>query len=274
MKQRKVLLASLLAASAFAAQSAYAATTWVGTADYTQSSTPIPNADVVGPFDTYDQAVGVVLLKTTSVVGTTANLSGYYQSYITEHTLGGSGVLAPNLDTNYELTVVANFTESTDTVTGNINVNQGGTFGLYLGNVKDRSFSGDSGFDNGDLILSGIITGGTGTSINMGSMIFGVTNIDIAITDYDKNVYSPDTIAEGGGIFTLRLGSTYDEQLLSQVQHVQGNSVIGTASNPTYLFAADGYTALAVPEAETYAMMLAGLGLVGFMARRRISATV
>jgi hypothetical protein len=28
-------------------------------------------------------------------------------------------------------------------------------------------------------------------------------------------------------------------------------------------------TAAPVPEAETYAMMLAGLGLVGFMARRR-----
>jgi hypothetical protein len=28
-------------------------------------------------------------------------------------------------------------------------------------------------------------------------------------------------------------------------------------------------TAQPVPEAETYAMMLAGLGLVGFMARRR-----
>jgi hypothetical protein len=266
MKHKHVLLASLLAASGFAAQSAYAVSTWVGTADYTQSLNPIANADVVGPFDTYDQGVGVVLLKTTSVVGTTANLDGYYQSYITQHTLAGSPVLAPTLDANYELTVVANFTESTNTSTGAINVNSGGTFGLYLGNVKDRSFAGDSGFNNGDLILSGTITGGTGTSINLGSMIFGVTNIDIAVTGYDTNVYSPDTIAAGGGIFTLRLGSAFDAPLLSQVTSVQGNSVAGAGN---YLFAADGYTALAVPEAETYAMMLAGLGLVGFMAKRR-----
>jgi hypothetical protein len=32
------------------------------------------------------------------------------------------------------------------------------------------------------------------------------------------------------------------------------------------------YTVAAVPEAETYAMMLAGLGLVGFMVRRRNAA--
>jgi hypothetical protein len=266
MNRKNVLLASLLAASGFVIQSAYAAPTWVGTADYTQSLNPIANADVVGPFDTYDQGVGVVLLKTTSVVGATTNLDGYYQSYINQHTLEGFGVSAPTLDTNYELTVVANFTESTDTATGAINVNPGGTFGLYLGNAIDRSFTGDSGFDNGDLILSGTITGGTGTSITTGSMIIGVTNIDIAVTGYDTNVYSPDTIAGGGGIFTLRLGSAFDEPLLSGVMTVQGNSVAGAGN---FLFAADGYTALAVPEAETYAMMLVGLGLVGFMVCRR-----
>lgn len=269
MKHNKVLLASLLAASSFAATPAHALTNWVGTANYTQSANPIAGADVVGPFDTYDGGVGVVLLKTTSVVGTTVNLDGFYQSYINQHTLAGSPVASPNLDASYELTVVANFTESADS-SGAININPGGTFGLYLDNVKDRSFATDSGFDNGDLILQGIITGGTGTSINSGSMIFGVTNIDIAVTGYDTNVYNPDNIAAGGGIFTLRLGSNLDEPLLSQVTlgagTVQGNSVAGTGN---FLFAADGYTALAVPEAQTYAMMLAGLGLVGFMARRR-----
>lgn len=261
MKHKKVLLVSLLAASGFVATSAQAATNWVGTANYTSL---IPNADVVGPFDTYDEGAGVVLLKTTSVVGTTTNLDGFYQSYINQHQLAGSPVLAPNLDNTYELTVVANFTESANTVTGAINVNPGGTFGLYLG-TRDRSFSGDSGFNNGNLILSGAITGGVGTSISAGSMIFGVTDISIAVTGFDANVYSPATITNGGGIFTLRLGNPLDAPFLSQVTSVQGNSVAGAGN---YLFAADGYTALAVPEANTYAMMLAGLGLVGFMARR------
>lgn len=268
MKHKKVLLVSLLAASGFAAASAHAVTTnWVGTANY---ASLVPNADVVGPFDTYDEGVGVVLLKTTSVAGTTANLDGYYQSYINQHLLAGSPVSAPNLDQTYELTVVANFTESANTVTGAINVNSGGTFGVYLG-AKDRSFSGDSGFNNGNLILSGTITGGTGTSISAGGMVFGVTDISIAVTGFDASVYSPATITNGGGIFTLRLGNPLDAPFLSQVTSVQGNSVAGTGN---YLFAADGYTALAVPEANTYAMMLAGLGLVGFMARRNTRKSV
>ena len=274
MKQRKVLLASLLAASAFAAQSAHAVN-WVGTADYTAAASSLGDEDIVGLFDTYDEGVGVVLLKTTSVDANTTTLDGYYQSFITAHTYNGSPVTANNLDQTYELTVVATFTESVNNATGDINVNSGGSFSVYMDTTKDRDFGADTGFTDGDLILWGNIIGGIGDSINLGSQIFGVTNIDIEVTGYDTDVYSPDTIAAGGGIFTLRLGSPYDQSLLSQVTGgagtVLGQNVAGTGN---YLFAADGYTALAVPEAETYAMMLAGLGLVGFMARRRISATV
>jgi hypothetical protein len=264
MMHTKILLASLLAASSFAATSAHAVN-WVGTADYKLAASSTGDEDFVGPFDTYDQAPGVVLLKTISTSGTTVNLDGYYQSYISGHQLAGATVAAPKLNDTYELTMVANFTESVDSVTGAITVNNGGTFDIYLDTTPDRSFAGDSGFTNGDKILSGDITGGVGTSITVGSMIFGVTDISIAITSFDANVYEPDTMTNGGGIYTLRLGSPYDVPLLSSVTHVQGHSV----DAGDFLFAADGYTALAVPEAETYAMMLAGLGLVGFMARRR-----
>lgn len=71
------------------------------------------------------------------------------------------------------------------------------------------------------------------------------------------------------------LNSTYELALVSHYftlpktspvrarSAVQGNSV-----SAGYLFAADGYLALVAPAAKTCAMMLAGLALVGFMARR------
>jgi hypothetical protein len=268
MKHKKVLLAALLAASGFAAQSAYAVTTdWVGTADYTAAANSANDEDVVGPFSTYDAGAGVVLLEVGSVAGPVTNYNGYYQSYVTKHELLGNPVLAPNLDITYELTLVANFTESVNTNTNAITVNSGGTFNVYLdtNNSINRSFTGDSGFTDGDLILTGTVTGGAGTAIAFGGMVFGATDISIAVTGYDTNVFNPDTITDAGGIFTLRLNNPYDASFLGGITSVQGNNV-----GPGDLkFAADGYLALAVPEAETYAMMLAGLGLVGFMARRR-----
>jgi len=76
MKHKKVLLASLLAASGFAGQSAYAVTTdWVGTADYTGALNSANDEDVVGPFSTYDAGAGVVLLEVGSVAGPVTSFS-------------------------------------------------------------------------------------------------------------------------------------------------------------------------------------------------------
>jgi len=43
----------------------------------------------------------------------------------------------------------------------------------------------------------------------------------------------------------------------------------GSVASTTGMVGNPGVFALAFPEPETYALMLAGLGLLGFMARRR-----
>ena len=269
MKFKKVLLASLLAASGLAGQSAYAAINWSGTANYTVAPGAALDEESVGPFDTYDMGAGVVLLKNTG--GT--NYSGVYQSYVTNHELASISVYAPKLNNTYELTMVANFTETVTPQTGGASTISviGGTFDLYFDTTVDRNFGSDMGFTDGASILSGTILGGDGAAVSAGGMIFGVTDITVQITNYNTAVFEPDTIAGGDGIFTLRLGSPVDASLLGSVTKVNGNTV----NAGDFLFAADGNLVLsAVPEAETYAMMLAGLGLVGFMARRRARMVV
>ena len=267
MKFKKVLLASLLAASGLAGQSAFAAVNWSGTANYTVAPGAASDEEAVGPFDTYDMGAGVVLLENTSG----DNYSGVYQSYVTNHELASVPVLAAKLNNTYELTMVANFTETVTAVGGGASIINvlGGTFNLYFDSNTNHSFVADSGFTDGASILSGTILSGVGSAVSTGGMIFGVTDITVQVTGYNTAVFEPDTIAGGDGIFTLRLGSPVDAALLGNVNSVNGNAVAGN-----YLFAADGNLVLAVPEAETYAMMLAGLGLVGFMARRRTRMVV
>lgn len=265
MKHKKILLASFLVAFGLAGQSAYAASNWSGTANYTVAPGAQLDEDIVGPFDTYDLGAGVVLLKNTGG----SNFSGAYQSYVTNHELASLSVFAPNLNRTYELTMVADFTETVTQGDGSsalINVT-GGNFNLYFDSTVNRNFGNDTGFSDGASILSGTIMNGVGSAVSAGGMIFGVTDITIKVTSFNSTVFEPDTITDAGGIFTLRLGSPFDAAFLGSVSSV--NSNVYDFANGDLLFAADGNIALAVPEPEAYAMMLAGLGLVGFMARRR-----
>lgn len=267
MKHKNVLLALFGLASGFGVQAVQAASGWTGTADYTQA---LAGTGTVGLFDTYDAAPGVVLLKSTGTTGSGASLvsyfNGFYQSYISSHLLAGNLVSAPGLNSTYELTAVASFTENV-TASGAISVT-GGNFSIYVDNAADHNFATDSGFTDGVSILSGNIISGSGVASP--SFSFGATEITIQVTSFNSAVYNPATIIGGGGIFTLRMNNPLDASLLGPISSVMGNTV----ASGDLKYAADGYIALSVPEAKTYAMMLAGLALVGFMARRNARSSI
>ncbi len=111
------------------------------------------------------------------------------------------------------------------------------TLGTY--NVSGQFFAGDSGSMNGSIVLDGDLT-------------------------HPLQYFSNTT---NGSIFTplslhLGVGETLDFVVGNNGSFSSGNTPISVSINGVP----------AVPEPETYAMMLAGLGLLGFMARRKKSA--
>ncbi|ATE60510.1 flocculation-associated PEP-CTERM protein PepA [Thauera sinica] len=259
----KKLALVLALASAGATAPALAATsaTWVGTADY--------GVEVVGPFNTYDFAsAGVLLQKLTSA--TTANT--FYQSFVTNHLLDDLLVSNPKLNSEYEITVVANFasTLTSENAFGQTYTVTSGSFALWLDTAPDYNFGTDSGFSNGVKILEGVVIGGAGSNVNFGSgQKFGGGGLQLHVTGFDSEVFDPDTIDGGNSVFTLKLNVPTDSAFLDPIISVQGEQYVASAGDLKY--AADGNLILTpVPEPETYSMLLAGLGIIGAIARRRM----
>lgn len=135
------------------------------------------------------------------------------------------------------------------------------------------------------------VGGAVGTAVNTTFLVTGVQ------TDSNNLMNDHDTVADGSSYTNTSKPLAYAEAALngdslkanmpfvttvaaadSADFWLLGNSSSATlAQANTYMqagqFSLSGtalnYTVAAVPEADTYAMMLAGLGLVGFMARRR-----
>lgn len=76
----------------------------------------------------------------------------------------------------------------------------------------------------------------------------------------------------GGGISFVQNGNAWS--LLPQYPVAAGNyfiNIVGTPSSVSLISVTASSTVPAVPEPETYALMLAGLGAIGFVATRRRS---
>ena len=110
--------------------------------------------------------------------------------------------------------------------------------------------------------------GSAANHLDLSFNIPGIGNVDLYnITGMYYNITGPGSFTTG----TLSADNTTHSTILNVAGDYQVN-LFGNATGTKVGLYAVALNVTAVPEPETYALMLAGLGLVGFAARRRKSA--
>jgi hypothetical protein len=140
-----------------------------------------------------------------------------------------------------------------------------GNLGETNGSAVNVSFAGSSSalMDFNHLTESGYV--GLGLSVSRGSVVVGE--------------YLWDAQASGAESISFNFGGVVGEELTFSSYMLTGVNLSGASfllpSLSPYVLAESGaslngsFTIAAVPEPETYAMLMAGLALLGFAARRR-----
>lgn len=145
----------------------------------------------------------------------------------------------------------------------------------YLGNLTGQTISIGKSFAAGALIndiytfdiLPQSATAGTAVTISLdfGGQAFAINNFKIAFEDSANNVitYNDTPVNNALSIFaSLPAATGYQFVVTGDTTGTLGGSYGGALAA----------VAAPVPEAKTYGMMLAGLGLVGFVVYRRRAA--
>ena len=155
-----------------------------------------------------------------------------------------------------------NLADNTAAAVANIITTQFGFAAPYQGKTGDAvagPFANEiasSAVNSGVLTFAGVILGNFVIGLHGGGQ--------------DSTVYPGGAVA-GGGNFSLY---AFNGNLHGGITQVAFN-MLGVSTNPQGVgqnlshAALYGGTVAAIPEPETYALMLAGLGVIGFVARRR-----
>jgi hypothetical protein len=249
----------------------------------------------VHTFDENEAGSGLAL-GFTPVIGSTFTF--LYQANVVSFNDGLGQAITPATGLNtsfasggYEFTVVARITETVTSVSVGPGVATvtfaatGGTASIFFdnaasGGVKAVTNTG-AGFDDGHLVGQFDVVAGTGLSnftTFAGGAGLGATQYDFVISgsgvdaDYisglsgpigDMHFTSSQVIPPGTSTTTgFHLGTPSNAPDIYATTPTDGNLLLKVDGSNTF-------TAAAVPEPETYALMLAGLGAIGFMTRRR-----
>ena len=113
-----------------------------------------------------------------------------------------------------------------------------------------------------------------GSPLTLETVNSGFDNSDVLATDlyfYGPNIYDPIGWLEAGDVVTLWSGELTTTDSFAFAPPTGGEFSTFIFENWPNLnrISTYGVSVSPIPEPETYALMLAGLGLVGFMARRR-----
>ena len=140
---------------------------------------------------------------------------------------------------------------------------------------------------NGELINSGAINPGGSNFIghltidgNLHQMASGVLNFDLANLNSFDQLTVTHNVTLGGELDVWNLGyaptvgdsfvvATFDQRLADSKFSSVNPHGFGSGVNFDVAYHEHDVTVTVVPEPEQYLMLLAGLGLVGAMARRR-----
>jgi len=214
--------------------------------------------------------------------------------------LGSSkSAFVQSADNSWNLQTDAKYSSAWSSYTAAVTTNLGVTqFAVFAGDALGSGAGGQSMFTTGSGVMATLGTGSLTTALGSFDVYIGANNgksthntvADGASvnTSADGNAYAGVSSAYGGnggkvGAFGSDANGLIDTNLnvwnissgASTFAQTTNTKLNLSGFNPYFNLSSDGllsYVAVAaVPEADTSAMMLAGLGLMGFIARRRKS---